>query len=143
MHYLRLALLGLLVIPASLSAGELAAKAMKVSGVVIEDQMDDMARVGMKLENTGKATHTLVAAYAPIAVQTQLHVCDQVDGKSVMRQISGVTVPAEGETVLRSAGLHVMLMGLKAPLKPGEEVPLRLIFGDGSSVEVLAKAADK
>jgi len=133
-------LLCTLLFATSLNAAELASKVMKVSDIVIEDSNGRMARLGMKLENTGAVAHTLVAAYAPIAEQTQLHACDMVEGKSVMRQISGLTVPAKGETILSSSGLHVMLMGMEAPLKKGDTVPVRLIFNDGSNLLIEAKA---
>ena len=47
-----------------------------------------------------------------------------------MRRIEKIEVPA-GETVtLKPGGLHVMLIGLKQTLEPGDAVDLTLVFED-------------
>jgi copper(I)-binding protein len=39
---------------------------------------------------------------------------------------------------LKPGGLHVMLIGLKQPLEPGDMVDLALTFEDGSRIPVQA-----
>ena len=56
-----------------------------------------------------------------------------------MRQIDAIDLPA-GQTVeLKSGGLHLMLMGLKAPLKDGDRLPMTLKFEKAGSIEVTVK----
>ena len=45
-----------------------------------------------------------------------------------MRQVSAITLPAGKPVELKPGGLHLMLMGLKAPLKPGESVSFTLVI---------------
>ena len=64
----------------------------------------------------------------------QLHEMAMKDGKMVMQEkAGGINVPADSHAHLSPGGDHVMLMGLKQPLKPGDEVPVTLKFSDGTS----------
>ena len=81
----------------------------------------------LTIMNHGEADR-LVSASAPVAKVTELHTHINDNGVMRMRQIPAIDVPA-GETVtLKPGGLHVMFMGLKAPLKEGESFPLTLTF---------------
>lgn len=43
-----------------------------------------------------------------------------------MRQQESLELPAKQTVKLEPDGLHIMLLDLKSPLKPGDKVPLRL-----------------
>jgi hypothetical protein len=58
------------------------------------------------------------------------------DGMMRMRPVEAVEVPAGGEVRLEPGGLHVMLMGLAAPLVAGDSFPLRLRFERAGEVEI-------
>jgi periplasmic copper chaperone A len=45
-----------------------------------------------------------------------------------MRPISGVDIPAHKPVMLAPGGMHIMLIGLKSPLKAGQSFPLTLTF---------------
>jgi periplasmic copper chaperone A len=45
-----------------------------------------------------------------------------------MRPIAGVTIPEGQKVALKPGGMHVMLIGLKAPLRQGQTFPLTLTF---------------
>lgn len=105
-----------------------------------------MATVGaafMTLKNTGSAGDSLVSASSPVAAKTELHTHVK-DGEIMrMREVPSIDVPAGGSVALQPGGLHVMLIGLKAPLKQGEVVPLTLTFAKAGTmtVEVPVKSA--
>jgi copper(I)-binding protein len=52
------------------------------------------------------------------------------------REVSAVELPAGKAVELKPGGLHIMLMGLKAPLKEGDKFPLRLKFEKAGEVTV-------
>ena len=63
-----------------------------------------------------------------------------------MRAVPKLELPA-GETVeLKPGGYHVMLMNLKAPLKRGEIVPIKLKFqgkdGKAEELDIQAEVRD-
>jgi copper(I)-binding protein len=82
----------------------------------------------MTIRNTGTQPDRLVAASSPIARTVELHT-HILDGEVMrMRPVADIPIPA-GQTVrLRPGGLHVMLIGLKEPLRQGTTVPLTLRF---------------
>jgi copper(I)-binding protein len=93
-----------------------------------------MTAAFMSLTNPGKTEITLTSAVSPVAGMVQLHEMAMKDGKMVMQEkAGGIVVPVESHTHLKPSGDHVMLMDLKQPLKPGDEVPLTLKFSDGST----------
>jgi copper(I)-binding protein len=93
-----------------------------------------MTAAFMSLTNPGNADIKLTSATSPAAGTVQLHQMAMKDGKMVMQEkAGGINVPATSHTHLSPGGDHVMLMGLKRPLKPGDEVPITLEFSDGTS----------
>ena len=45
-----------------------------------------------------------------------------------MRAAGPQTIPAGGALQMKPGGMHIMLTGLKAPLKAGQRLPLTLRF---------------
>jgi copper(I)-binding protein len=94
--------------------------------------------VFMSIANQSGQNQALVGAESAASEIVELHTHVEEDGMMRMRRIEKIEVPA-GETVsLKPGGLHVMLIGLKQPLEPGEAVDLTLIFEDGSRTPVQA-----
>jgi copper(I)-binding protein len=97
----------------------------------------------MTLRNTGDAADRLIAASSPAAGKTELHTMTMEGDVMRMRPVAGIEVKPHGSTELKPGGLHVMLMGLKGPLKPGDRLALTLKFEKAGevSVEVPVRAA--
>ena len=49
---------------------------------------------------------------------------------------NGINLPAGQPVTLKPGGMHIMLMGLKQPLKQGESFPLTLSLQKGGMKEV-------
>ena len=94
----------------------------------------------MTLTNTSSHDHVVVSASSDIADRTELHTHIMADGIMQMREVKGgIKVPA-GETVkLAPGGLHVMFLGLHAPLKEGSTFDLTLTFDSGRSATTQVK----
>jgi len=60
-----------------------------------------------------------------VADRAEIHVMKHENGMMMMRQVEDLALPANKEVVLGS-GSHLMLIGLKKPLKPGDRIPLVL-----------------
>lgn len=89
----------------------------------------------LKIRNAG-ATDKLVAASAPVADVVELHT-HVMDGNTMrMRKVDAIDVTGGSTTELKPGGLHVMLIGLKAPLKAGERFPLTLRFERAGELKV-------
>ncbi|MEN3792239.1 copper chaperone PCu(A)C [Fulvimarina sp. MAC3] len=91
----------------------------------------------MSLDNQGSGEDRLIGGSSPVASEVQIHKMGMNDGVMTMRELpDGLPLPA-GETVdLKPGGYHLMLLGLKEPLKEEKRVPLTLRFEKGGEVEV-------
>ncbi|MGR2739590.1 copper chaperone PCu(A)C [Billgrantia sp. Q4P2] len=87
----------------------------------------------MTLRNPGERDRVLVAAESSVAEVAELHDHQNVDGVMQMRQVPQVVIPAGGSAELAPGGLHLMLIGLTAPLVEGEPVEIELRFESGES----------
>ncbi len=91
----------------------------------------------LSITNTGSAPDRLTAASTPAANSVQLHETIMVNNVMEMRPLPSVTIEP-GKTVVFEPGHdHIMLMGLKAPLKAGDKVPLTLTFDHAGAQQVM------
>lgn len=94
----------------------------------------------LSIRNDGQKPDALIAASADVSERVELHEHINDNGVMRMREVSGGIAIAAGETVsLAPGGYHIMLIGLKQPLKEGEEFPLALSFREAGKVEVTVK----
>lgn len=117
--------------------------------VTIADPWASAAESGMTavfgtLQNTGHHDAHIVAATSPTADMVELHevVADSGGAKTMRPREDGFTVAAGGEHELAPGGDHIMLMDLTAPLQPGADVEVTVVFEDGSSLPVRAQVRD-
>lgn len=80
----------------------------------------------------------LVSVSSSVATTVELHTHLHEDGVMRMRSVSNVDIPAGGRVVLEPGGYHIMLIGLKGPLKEGRRIPLTLVFEKAGSMDVEA-----
>ena len=77
---------------------------------------------------TEGAAERLVSATTPVAAGVELHSMNMDGDVMRMRELTAIDL-VPGQTVtLKPGALHLMLTGLKAPLKAGEKFPLTLTF---------------
>ncbi|MEA3276917.1 MAG: copper chaperone PCu(A)C [Pseudomonadota bacterium] len=92
--------------------------------------------VFMALANGSGGDHALTGAESPACDAVEVHTHTSEDGMMKMRRVDRVDLPA-GETVrFEPGGLHLMLIGLKQQLVPGQQLDLTLVFEDGSRMPV-------
>jgi hypothetical protein len=96
------------------------------------------------LMNSGHHADKLVGASSPVAQRAELHTHSMEGGVMKMRPVSSVELAPGKEVEFKPGGLHVMLIGLKHPLKKGDRFPLTLQFAHTPpmTVEVTVQAAD-
>lgn len=87
----------------------------------------------MTLRNPGEREVVLVEASSPAAQAVELHNHENVDGVMQMRKVAQIVVPPGGRAELAPGGLHMMLIGLTAPLTEGEPVEIELGFESGET----------
>jgi copper(I)-binding protein len=100
------------------------------------------AALFMRLKNVGTESLTFSRVQCSLAARCELHAHLHANGKMVMQRLSAVDLKSGGELELRPGGLHVMLIGLKAASRAGDQVELTLLFSNGRSVPVTAVVRD-
>lgn len=90
------------------------------------------------LTNTGQQADRLLRVGTPIAQRAELHsMTVDAGGVMRMRELAEMPLAAGASVKMRPGeGLHLMLIGLKQPLKAGDSFPLTLEFERGGKTEV-------
>ena len=98
----------------------------------------------MVITNHGVTDDRLVGVNADMATRVELH-STIMDGDVMrMRPVTdGVEIPSGEKLEILPGGLHIMFMGLKAPLKEGGEFPLSLRFEHAGVVDVSVHVENK
>jgi hypothetical protein len=144
------------------AAATLFCQAAFAEGVVIQNSWARETVGGMKnggvfmdMENDTPKEIALIGGSSPVAKSVEIHehihamLTDPKTGQKAMgmrmQEVKGGIKIAKGEIAsLKPGGYHVMLMGLKKPLKPGDKFPLTLKFKGAQEqtvqVEVRANA---
>ncbi|MBW8758849.1 MAG: copper chaperone PCu(A)C [Burkholderiales bacterium] len=72
----------------------------------------------------------LVDASSPVAASAEVHEMKMEGDLMKMRAVDTLPLPMGKAVELKPSGYHMMLMGLKAPVKAGDVVPIRLVIED-------------
>jgi copper(I)-binding protein len=91
----------------------------------------------MRITNESEADDRLLKVRTEAADRAALHGHEMQDGIARMRPAAGgIEIPAHATVVLETGGLHVMLMGLAAPLQDGGSVAMTLVFERAGEIPV-------
>lgn len=103
----------------------------------------DSAMVDLVITSAKKAS--LSGFSSPACKTAQMHSMTHDEGMMKMREVKSIELPAGRRVSLSEGGYHLMLIGLKAPLKAGDSVPVTLSIkmADKTTVKVDALAEVK
>jgi len=82
------------------------------------------------VKNAGSTADRLLSVSTPVAGKVELHESRLVNGVMEMRKVTSVECPAGAIVKATPGGLHVMLLGLAAPLAAGSDFDVSLHFRD-------------
>lgn len=86
---------------------------------------------------TSKGGDQLIAASSDLAEKAEVHEMKMVDGVMKMRPLTTGLELAPNQTAKFAPGsFHIMLLGLKQPLKEGSQFPLTLTFAKAGKITV-------
>lgn len=91
----------------------------------------------LALTNRGAETDRLIGGSSDVAARIEVHEMSMDNGVMKMRELpNGLEVKPGASVELKPGGHHLMLMGLKRPLKEGERFKAQLEFAKGGKAEV-------
>jgi copper(I)-binding protein len=129
----------------SCTALGVAAQAPRVDEVWARPTVPGQASGGgyLRIDNKGGAADRLLGARADVSAGVELHRMTMEGDVMRMRKVEAIDVPAGGSVELKPGGLHLMFIGLKAPLTAGSSFPLVLHFERAGEVKVQATVATR
>ena len=138
-------LLGLSLFAGSAAADSHGHKGHDMSGIQVHKAWvravppsSKMSAAYMMLHNNSTAEDHLVSAESNVAKVVELHNVRRKGEMMEMYQVKNIGIDANGKRELLPGSYHVMLIGLKQPLKVGDEVELTLNFMHAGAVKVKA-----
>lgn len=141
MTRLKLAVLAAALISASTFAHEYQLKTLAIDHPFTRATPPGGSVAGafMAIANQGKDADRLVGVASPAATSVQIHEMSMDGGVMRMRPVQGIDLKPGTTVQLKPGGFHVMLEGLKQPLKQGDEIPLTLSFEKAGSIAVMVQ----
>ena len=89
-----------------------------------------------RIVNQGQTEDKLLSVTADISASVELHTMMIEGDVAKMREVREIIVPPGQSVDLKPGGLHVMFLGLKAPLKEGNRFPATLTFEKAGEIKV-------
>ena len=97
----------------------------------------------VQIENTGSADDALLSASSPAAAKVEIHTMSMEGDVMKMRALDQLDIKAGSKVEMKPGnGYHIMMLGLKKPLKNGDEFPLTLTFKKAGKVKVSVHVED-
>ncbi len=93
--------------------------------------------VYLTLKNYGDAPDRLMGASSPVAAQVEIHGHTMEGGLMTMRPVKSLPLNPGEYVKLEPGGRHLMLIGLKRPLKEGDQIALTLEFEKAPALEIM------
>jgi copper(I)-binding protein len=135
-----------LIVTSVLGAAALAAQAQDAGSLLIAHpwarataQGQTVGGAYLEIDNRGKTPDRLLGVQSGVADAAQMHRMQMEGNVMRMREVPAIEIPAGGKVALTPGGLHIMLVGLKAPLATGRSFPLVLRFEKAGEVKVEVK----
>lgn len=100
------------------------------------------AAVYFTMTNRGREADKLISAETQAAESAELHETTMAGGIMHMGPSKAVDVPAGAKVSFAPNGRHLMLMGLKKPLKKGDEIAVTLSFEKAGVVSAKVQVLD-
>lgn len=110
---------------------------LEVKDAWARDTIGGAANAAVYMTIRSPTADRLIAASAPIAVNTDIMTMARGSGTMEMKYLDGIDIPANTPVNLNSGGLHIWLANLKQPLRAGQTFPLSLKFEKAGQRQII------
>ncbi|SRR6266566_1724207 len=90
----------------------------------------------MTVKNSGASADRLLGATTSVADKVQFHKETTDNGVSRMQEVPSVNIEPGAQITFKPGEMHMMMVGLKQPLKEGQSLPMTLQFEKAGSIAV-------
>jgi hypothetical protein len=103
---------------------------------------DAPGAVYVTIENKGDNDDRLIGVMTDHAAMAMVHQTEMSNGVARMRMAGEINIPAGQSIKMVPGGTHIMLEGLRTPLKTGDRFELVLKFRESADERVTVKVAE-
>jgi len=103
---------------------------------------DAPGAIYVTIENKGGMDDRLIGVMTDHAAMAMVHQTEMSNGVARMRMAGEINVPAGTSIKMVPGGTHIMLEGLRTPLRTGDSFPLVLKFRESGDEKVTVQVAD-
>jgi len=124
---------------AALLSGHAIAQDIMISNAIAAPSPTATSKTGavyMSIMNMGKQNDALISISTPVATSAMLHESKDENGVMKMEMLDQLEIPAGEAIDIQPGHMHIMLMGLKAPLKIGDHLMLNMVFKVSGNISV-------
>lgn len=89
----------------------------------------------MTIRNDTGTADALLRVNCPVANFSERHTVDRGEGAPAMRPVSSIPIAANGTTVLKPDGYHIMLLQTRQPLAAGDRFTCTIAFQKAGTIE--------
>lgn len=137
----------LLCLALSAIAPSLAAAENKLGGpwtfgsIVVEQAWaqasGNAAAAYLVIHNKSSIDDYLLAVDSPVAKSAAIHETVLTDGVAVTEPVpGGLDMPSYAEVIMQPGGLRIVLTGLPGDVKPGDTLPVEMVFRDAGTFQL-------
>jgi copper(I)-binding protein len=119
------------------ACGQQGAPEIELSGAWARPTIGQVpAAVYVTIDNKRSSPDRLTGASTDRAAMAMVHQNEVVNGVAKMRMAGEINIPAGDRIEMAPGGTHIMLQGLRAPLKTGDDFDLVLRFRESGDKTV-------
>ncbi len=93
----------------------------------------------LTIRNNSASADQLLGVTSPIANNVRIHTSSMSNGVMTMRSLPYLRIEVGQEIMMQPGGMHLMLTGLRKPLREGAQLPLVLEFKTAGRLQVNAQ----
>lgn len=130
---------------APIASGSAMASPIKIEGAFTRPTLGGASvAVGyMTLTNTGQVDDRLENVTSDISATSEIHETKMENGMMEMRELpKGLAIPAGATVAFKPGAYHIMFVGIKHAVKPGDTIHATLTFEKAGKIAVDFPAAD-
>jgi periplasmic copper chaperone A len=91
------------------------------------------------IHNRSGASEELRSVTTDVADRVEVHETRWMSGMAMMEPVERLIVAPRASVEMKPGGIHLMLLGLRRALEPGDRVALQLVFRHAGSLTVSAE----
>ncbi len=88
------------------------------------------------IHNKTSSSDRLIGVTSPLAREINIHISSETNGVMRMRSVPQLEIAAGQVVTMQPGGMHLMLTGLRQPLRQGEQLPIVLEFETAGQLHV-------